>query len=254
MRAAVALRDVVGEDQHVLVVGIVPPQGDFDGDAVALAAYQHRLADQRALGAVEIAHEGFEPALVEQVLRPDFGVAGVGEDDMDAGIEEGQFAQSMFDGRIIEFGVGKGLGARQEGHRRAALGLAVHHRRLADHFQRRDRLAMSEMDLVLQPVAPDAQVERRGQGVDDRDADAVQAAGNLVGILVEFPAGVQLGHDHFGRRDAFLRVQAGRDAAPVVGDGAGAVGVERHGDEGGVAGERLVDGVVHHFIDHVMEA
>ena len=65
MRAAVALRDVVGEDQHVLVVGIVPPQGDFDGDAVALAAYQHRLADQRALGAVEIAHEGFEAALVE---------------------------------------------------------------------------------------------------------------------------------------------------------------------------------------------
>ena len=36
MRAAVALRDVVGEEQHVLVVGIVPPERRLHGDAVAL--------------------------------------------------------------------------------------------------------------------------------------------------------------------------------------------------------------------------
>ena len=33
MRAAVALGDVVGERQHVLVVAVVPPQRDFDADA-----------------------------------------------------------------------------------------------------------------------------------------------------------------------------------------------------------------------------
>ena len=44
MRAAVALRDVVGEGQHVLVVAVVPPQRDFDGDAVALALDQNGLA------------------------------------------------------------------------------------------------------------------------------------------------------------------------------------------------------------------
>jgi hypothetical protein len=38
MRAAVALRDVVGEAQHVLVVAVVPPHRDFDADAVALGA------------------------------------------------------------------------------------------------------------------------------------------------------------------------------------------------------------------------
>ena len=37
MRAAVALRDVVGEAEHVLVVAVVPPQRAFDRDAVALA-------------------------------------------------------------------------------------------------------------------------------------------------------------------------------------------------------------------------
>ena len=37
MGAAVALRDVVGEAQHRLVIAVVPLHRDFDGDAVALA-------------------------------------------------------------------------------------------------------------------------------------------------------------------------------------------------------------------------
>ena len=60
MGAAVALRDVVGEGQHVLVVAVVPPERDLDRDAVALALDEDGLADQRGLGAVEIAHEGLE--------------------------------------------------------------------------------------------------------------------------------------------------------------------------------------------------
>ena len=34
----------------------------------------------------------------------------------------------------------------------------------------------------------------------------------------------------------------------------GAVGIERHDDLGGVAGQRLVDGVVDHLVDHVVQA
>ncbi len=55
-----------------------------------------------------------------------------------------------------------------------------------------------------------------GERVDHRDADAVQAARHLVGVLVELSAGMQLGHDHFGRRDAFALVDVGGDAAAVV--------------------------------------
>ena len=82
----------------------------------------------------------------------------------------------------------------------------------------------------------------------------MQAAGHLVGILVEFSAGMELGHDDLGRRDAFLLVDVGRDAAAIVGDGDGAIGVERHRHAVGMAGQRLVDGVVDHLIDHVMQA
>jgi hypothetical protein len=58
----------------------------------------------------------------------------------------------------------------------------------------------------------------------------VEAAGDLVGILVEFSAGMELGHDHFGGRDTFGLVNVGWNATAIVGDSAGAIGIERDGD------------------------
>ena len=55
-----------------------------------------------------------------------------------------------------------------------------------------------------------------GQCVDDGNADAVQAAGHFVGVVVEFAARVQHGHDDFGGRAPFVRVDIDRDAAAVV--------------------------------------
>ena len=91
---------------------------------------------------------------------------------------------------------------------------------VADDRERRDRVAVAELHEVLLAVAPDRELEPGRQRVDDRDADAVQAAGHLVGVLVEFSAGMELGHDDLGRRDAFALVDVGRDAAAVVAHGA----------------------------------
>ena len=44
-----------------------------------------------------------------------------------------------------------------------------------------------------------------------------------------------------------------RDAAAVVGDGQEAVGAQFHFDEGGVAGQRLVHGVVDDFGEQMMQ-
>jgi hypothetical protein len=82
----------------------------------------------------------------------------------------------------------------------------------------------------------------------------MQAARNLVGVLVEFSAGVQLGHDDLSGRHAFAFVDVGRNAAPVVVHRARPVRIERDGDLLGVAGERLVDRVVDRFVDHVVQA
>jgi hypothetical protein len=106
----------------------------------------------------------------------------------------------------------------------------------------------------LLAVAEDPQAQPGGEGVHDGDADAVQAAGDLVGVLVELTARMELGHDDLGRRDALARMDVRRDAAAVVGDRDGAVGVERDGHLRRMARQRLVDGVVDHLVDHVMQA
>ncbi len=82
----------------------------------------------------------------------------------------------------------------------------------------------------------------------------MQAARDLVGVLVEFSAGMELGHDDLGGRDAFALMDVGRNAAAVVAHGAGAVGIERDGHFFGVAGQRFVDGVVDDLVDHVVQA
>jgi hypothetical protein len=126
--------------------------------------------------------------------------------------------------------------------------------RIADHLERRDRIAMGEFDVVFLVVAPDAQAELARQRVDDGDADAVQAAGNLVGILVELTAGMELGHDDLGRRNTFALMDVDGNAAAVVAHGDGIVGIEDHVDASGMARERFVDRVVDDLVDHMMQA
>ncbi len=109
MGAAIALRDVVGEAEHGLVVAVVPPQRAFDGDAVALGLDHDRRGDKRRLVAVEISDEGFDAALVAHLLALFDRVAHVGQHDGDAGIEEGELAQPMLQRREIELEHGEGL-------------------------------------------------------------------------------------------------------------------------------------------------
>ena len=94
-----------------------------------------------------------------------------------------------------------------------------------------------------------------GKRVDDRDADAVEAAGDLVApALAELAAGVKDGQDDLGRGALLLGVLVDRDAAAVVDHGDRLVGVDRDLDVVAVAGQRLVDGVVDDLVDDVMEA
>ncbi len=251
--AAVLLRDVVGEAEFVGVIAVVPLQRRLDGDAVAFADDVDHVRDDAGARAVEVSNVGLDPAFVEQRLLERLGTAQILEHDAHAGIQERKLAQAMLDRLPVVLGHGEGFRRRQEAHGGAALGLAVDLRRRADELERRFRVAMDEAHGVLFAVAPDGELEPFRERVDDRDADAVEAAGNLVGILVELTAGVQLGHDDLGRRDALLRVDVGRNAAPVIGDFGAAVGVQNHLDPRGVAGQRLVDGVVDHLVDHVVE-
>ena len=255
MGASIPLGDVVGEAQHGLVVAVVPPQGEIDLDPLLLAADDDDVLEDGRLGLVEVTHEGLDPALIVQDFLELLGPAMVLQLDDHARVEEGQLAQPVFQRLQVEIDVGEGGDRGEEGDLGARQDLAVvAHRRIAGDLQAFDRVATGELHLMAFAVAVDDQLEPVREGVDDRDADAVQAARDLVGILVEFTAGVQLGHDDLGRRDALALMDVGGDATAVVGHGDRAVGIEDDLDQVGVAGQGLVDGVVDHLIDHVVQA
>src|SRR5262245_26774533 len=153
------------------------------------------------------------------------GVTAVDQDDPDTRVEEGEFAIAMLKPFEVELSDLEGFRARQEGYLGALLPLG----RLANDLQRGFRVAVAEAHEVLFTVAPDGEVEMFAKRVDHADTDAVKAAGNLVGILVagvfELTAGVELGHDDLGRRNALLRVDTGRNSAPIILDADRPIGI-----------------------------
>ena len=115
-----------------------------------------------------------------------------------------------------------------------------------------DRRAALVALLVHLAVAPDLELEPLRQRVDDRHADAVQAAGDLVGRVLELAAGVEHRQHDFGGRPAAL-VHVHGNAAAVVDDRDRAVDVDRDVDVLAEPGERLVDRVVDDFVDEVVQ-
>ena len=64
---------------------------------------------------------------------------------------------------------------------------------------------------------------------------------------------MQNGQDDLNRGDLLLGMLVDRDAASVVGDGDGVVGVNGHLDMAAVTGQSLVDRVVHDLVNQVVE-
>src|SRR5690606_1500102 len=246
MRAAIALRGVVGEAEHVLLVGVVPLQRHLDRDSIPNRLKIKDIFMKWRLVAVEMLNEGADAALVFE----DVFLLGALVDEMDAhaGVEEAEFAQALGENLVVVLGLAEDLRAGLEANLGAGL------LGLADHGQRRDRVAHAVFLVVQLAVALDPQDKLLGQRIHHGHAHAVQTAGNLVAVVVELSAGMQHGHDDLGGGTAFLGMDVHGNAAAVVRDGDGVVGVDGDRDLGAVAGQGLVDGVVHDLEDHVVQA
>src|SRR5690348_3460214 len=82
----------------------------------------------------------------------------------------------------------------------------------------------------------------------------MEAAGNLVGIGVELAAGVQHGHYNLGGGAPLFRMHVHRNAAAVVAHTNRAIVVDGDDHLVAIAGQGLVNGVVHHLENHVMQS
>ena len=246
MRTAIALRDVVGVAEHRLLVGVVPLHRHFDADVAFLRGEPEHVGVDRRARTVEVTHERLESAFVlEHVMLV---VALIGDLDADAGIEEREFAQPLREDLVVEHDVREDRRRRTEAHPCAAFGGGAGVR------ERRDRIAEAILLRVELAVAVHGEVEHIGQRIDDRHADAMQTAGDLVGAVIELTAGMQHGHDDLGCRATFFGMDVDGNAATVVAHRDGFIGVNDDFDFGAVTGERFVDRVVDDFEHHVVEA
>jgi len=172
----------------------------------------------------------------------------VGDGDLEGLVEEGHLPEAGGQ-RLI--GVGGGLEdllGGPEGDLGAGLlsGLAL--------LEVVVRNTQAEGLLPAVAVALDLDDELLAQRVHHRGADAVQATGDLVAAVAELAAGVEHGQRDGDRGQAVGGVHLDREATAVIGDRDAAVGQDLHVDPLAVAGQRLVDGVVHDLVDQVVQA
>jgi hypothetical protein len=107
------------------------------------------------------------------------------------------------------------------------------------------------MDLAVQV---DVDVAPLGKGVYHGHAHAVEAPGNLVGVLVEFAPGVELGHDQLQGADPFFGVDIHGDTPAIVLYPDNIVPLQDDQDIIAKALHGFVYRIVYNFIHQVMEA
>ena len=246
MGAALARVDVVGEGEDAFLVAVVVLQRHLDLDVPLLALEVEDLRVDRRLVLVQVLDELDDAALVEE--RVGASVALVLDDDLEAAVQERELAEAVRQGVEGEGRLLEDRRVRLEADDRAVL------RGLLARGQRAGRRAT--LLVALRPhlaAPPDLDLEPLAQRVHDRDADAVETARDLVGGMLELPAGVQDRQDDLRGRLPALLVEVHGDAAPVVTDRTGPVRVEDDLDGVAVPPERLVDRVVHRLVHEVVE-
>src|SRR5690606_2005444 len=143
-------------------------------------------------------NEGAHTALITESNL--LAAALVLEVDLDARVEERQFAQTAHQDVVMEQDIGEGFRRRLEGHFGAGgIGIPNHRERCLRHTVAIDLL-------VNLAVTPNGQFQLFGKRIDHRHTDTMQATGDFVRrvFAAELSARVQYGHDHFVCRYAFL--------------------------------------------------
>ena len=194
--ATIALRDVIGKTKHVLLVGVVPLQGDFHGYAIALALEIRNTFVDRGLVPVQMLDKCLDAAFeFENIVE---FLAFVDQLDPDAGIEKRQLTKAPGQNIVVKFDIGKYCTAWPEAQRGTGTIGFLH------GLHRCKRLTQAVFLAMHMTIAANFQFQVLGQRVDHGDTDPVKPAGDLVGIVVKLSARMQHRHDDFSGRTPFF--------------------------------------------------
>ena len=112
MRAAIPLRNGVGEAKYVFLVRIVPLHGQLHRHLVTLHIEgDHRLM-QRRLIAVQVPNKLGDAALVFEMVF--LANALVRQDDLHSRVEKREFAQPLRQNVVMKLNIGKHFATGQE--------------------------------------------------------------------------------------------------------------------------------------------
>ena len=245
--SSILLRDVVGEAENAFLVGLVPLHGHFHHHVVLFRADMEDFFMQGGFLAVQMLDKSTNTAFVfEQVFLAFFPL--ILQVNPHPGVEKGQLPQAFGKNIVMKFRVREDFPTGLEPDAGASFF------RLTNSLE--GFLGFSHhITLVPDFSFPlDGQLQLLGESVHHGHADAVQPSGYLVGIVIEFAAGMEHGHDDFGRGNPFFLVKAHRNAAAIIGNRDGIVRVNGDIDGAAMASQGLVDGIVHDLEDHVMQA
>ncbi len=247
MRSTVGIRDRIGKAEDLIIVTVIVLDDAVHKDLILLRTQDDRIGVDHVLSFAQLAHKLFDTVLVEElflfILFP-----FILQDDLDAGIQERQLAQTA--GQYLEFelgGDGKYLRIRQERDICAGrLGTAY-------HLQLLSRLAAGKSHVIHFAVAIYLHLEPLGKRVHALRAHTVQTAGILISSLSEFAAGVEIRQNQLHRRDLELGMYIYRDTASIIFDRNRAVHMDRDYDLLAEAGQMLVDRVIQHLKHTMMQ-
>ena len=225
VRAAIGVRDRVGEAQNLVVVGVVVLENNirkyvivcdfaivvdlhltfaresdrcFMNDRFVFAELRDEL--HNALSVVKGGlFRGFRTLIFEINGQPR--------------IEECQFAQTGGKSLEIEH---DGINENRRIGEKGNLGSGFVRRGFADHRKWRSRLATLKRDHVDLAVAADFRFEPIRERVHALRAHAVQTTRVFVGTLAKLTTSVEIRENEFDRRDAKFRVRINGNAATVV--------------------------------------
>src|SRR5712692_3788354 len=197
---------------------------------------------------VQVLNEfGYAAAIVE-LVRAFRLFTFVVNRDANSFVEKSLFSQTLRELVKTEFDRVKNLSVRFEGDLRPALP------RLASWCEMGDGDPAFVYLLVCQAVTPDFQVQRLRKKVDDRNANAVQSAGNLVSVGVELAASVKFGHYDFGSGLLFLLHHIDGNAAAVVHYRNGMIKMNSYFNGVAESRQSLVNRVIDDFVNQMMQA
>ena len=247
VHAAFGRVDVIGEREDVLIVAVVVLQSHLGHGTVPGAGHVDHLIVQHILIGVEIGNKLPDTAFKAHLVALFPACAQVDGANAQSGIQKRLLPHTGVEHVIVVYRFLKHLRVGLESHS----GTGVIRAPNDLHFL--DDVAPGKFHLMDFAVAVHLYRQPFAQGVDHAGAHAMQTAGYLISPAAEFSAGMEHGIHHLKGGPPGLRLDIYGNAAAVVCHGDGIALVDLHGNIGAIARQGFVNGVVHDFIDQMMQ-